>query len=131
MEELKTFTTELTIDAKDKDEAEKILDKMFSTLTRTELNNVFDDGLKDIAERHFVERIRYVENWNGGDGTGEYFLFEGKWSDEDDSHWGLDTAFKLLDLDYKGIHEKGVLLNYQALTKIRELMKMGIDFYFG
>ena len=74
-------------------------------------------------------RIRYDENWNG---QGEYFVFEGKWTDE--KEWGLDSAFKLLDYrDENGnVHEqdKAAVLNYQALTKIRELQKIGIPFYF-
>ena len=66
-------------------------------------------------------RIRYEEDWCG---RGEHYIFENKWTNEDE--WGLDTAFKLLDYDGK----KGILLNYQALTKIRELQKLGIEFYF-
>lgn len=69
----------------------------------------------------YEERIRYVENWNG---NGEYFLFEGKWSNEEE--WGLDTAFKCLD--YHG--EKGAVVSYQALTKIRELQRMGVPVSF-
>ena len=61
-------------------------------------------------------RIRYEENWRG---EGEYFIFECKFADEDE--WGLDTAFKCED----------DRISYQALTKIRELMKMGIRFYFA
>ena len=72
-------------------------------------------------KQKYEVRIRYAEDWNG---KGEHFVFEGKWSDEE--AWGLDTAYKLLD--YR--NEKGVLLNYEALTKIRELQRMGIRFYF-
>lgn len=60
-------------------------------------------------------RIRYDEDWKG---EGEYFVFEGKWTNEQE--WGLDTAFKLID----------DRISYQALTKIRELKRLGIDFYF-
>lgn len=67
-------------------------------------------------------RIRYVEDWNG---DGEHFVFENKWTSEDE--WGLDTAFKLLDYG----NRKGEVVNYRALTKIRELMKLGIPFRFG
>lgn len=67
-------------------------------------------------------RIHYEENWNG---WGEHFIFETKWTDEDE--WGLDTAFKLLD--YNG--ESGAVMSYQALTKVREWTRLGIDFYFG
>lgn len=71
---------------------------------------------------HLEVRIRYVENWNG---QGEHFVFENKWTNEDE--WGLDTAFKLLD--YNG--KKGEVVSYQALTKIRELMTLGVPFRFG
>ena len=76
-----------------------------------------------MAKKNQLEcRIRYVENWNG---QGEYFVFENKWTDEDE--WGLDTAFKLLDYG----EGKGNVISYQALTKIRELQKLGIPFRFG
>ena len=63
-------------------------------------------------------RIRYDENWNG---KGEFYVFECRRSNEDE--WGLDTAFKLMDKD----DIKGILINYQALTKIRECMKNGVE----
>ena len=75
-----------------------------------------------MSKQKLQGRIRYVEDWNG---QGEYFVFETKWSNEQD--WGLDTAFKLLDYG----DEKGVVLNYTALTKIREWQKLGIEFWFG
>lgn len=61
-------------------------------------------------------RIRYDEDWNG---QGEHFVFEGKWTFG--TEWELDTAFKLIDN----------MISYQALTKIRQLKKLGIDFYFA
>ena len=61
-------------------------------------------------------RIRYEEDWNG---MGEHFVYELKRADEDE--WGLDSAFKLID----------DRLSYQALTKIREYMRLGIDFHFS
>ena len=66
-------------------------------------------------------RIRYEENYRG---QGEHFIFELKWSDEEE--WGLDTAFKLHDAEYEGVKEEGVLVHYTALTKIREWMKTGV-----
>lgn len=63
----------------------------------------------------YEERIRYDENFRD---DGEHFVFEGKWSDE--SEWGLDQAFKL-------VNDR---LSYQALTKIRELQRLDIPFYF-
>lgn len=62
-----------------------------------------------------VGRIRYEENWNG---QGEYFIFENKWTDEED--WGLEMAVPCVD---DRIH-------YTALTKIREWQNLGIEFYF-
>ena len=67
-------------------------------------------------------RIRYEEDWCG---RGEHFVFENKWSDEDE--WGLEVAFKLLDYG----EEKGAVVSYQAITKIREWQTLGIDFHFG
>lgn len=75
-----------------------------------------------MAKKNLQGRIRYEENWNG---HGEHFVFETKWSDE--KEWGLDTAFALLD--YQG--EKGAVVSYTAVTKIREWMKLGVQFYFG
>ncbi|MBQ6483078.1 MAG: hypothetical protein IJI45_18385 [Anaerolineaceae bacterium] len=63
-----------------------------------------------------IGRIRYVENWHG---EGEHYVFELKWENEDE--WGLDTAFTLVD----------DRISYHALTKIREWIKCGVDFYFG
>ena len=80
-------------------------------------------------EPKYEARIRYVEDWYG---QGEHFVFEGKWTNEEE--WGLDTAFKLLDYrdENWNVHEKdkAAVLSYQALTKIRELQKMKIPFYF-
>ena len=67
-------------------------------------------------------RIRYDENFHG---DGEHFVFEVKWPNE--KEWGLDMAFKLLDYE----KEKGAVVSYQALTKVREWMKLGVDFHFG
>ena len=76
------------------------------------------------SKPHYEERIRYEENWHG---EGEHYIFEGKWKNEPETDWSLDTAFKLFDYDGR----KGELINYQAITKIRELMKLGIPFYFA
>ena len=62
-------------------------------------------------------RIKYYENWNG---MGEFYVFEGKRTNE--KEWSFDIAFKLDEDDR---------INYQALTKIRELKSLGIDFYFA
>ena len=66
-------------------------------------------------------RIYYAEDWNG---HGEHYVFENKWTNEDE--WGLECAFKLLD--HNG--EEGVLINYQALTLIRQWQRLGVDFHF-
>ena len=73
-------------------------------------------------EPEFEGRIRYVEDWNG---RGEYFLFENKWTNEEE--WGLEIAFKLLDYG----DEKGEVVNYRALTTIREWQRLGMKFHFG
>jgi len=67
-------------------------------------------------------RIRYVKDFHG---WGEHFVFESKWTNE--KEWGLDTAFKLLP-DENGENN---LLSYKALTKIRELQRLGIYYYFA
>ena len=123
--ENKTYEITLTIEAANKDVADNLLEKMWSPLTEKECCQITESNLKDVDERHYEERIRFVEDWNG---DGEHYVFEGKWSDEDS--WGLDTAFKLFDLDYNGHHASYELISYQALTKIRELKKMGIPVYF-
>lgn len=74
------------------------------------------------AKDKLVGRIHYDEDWHG---MGEHFVFETKWKSEDE--WGLDTAFKLLD--YNG--EKGAVISYTAITKIREWTRLGIVFHFG
>lgn len=75
-----------------------------------------------MAKAKLLGRIHYEEDWYG---MGEHFVFETKWSNEDE--WGLDTAFKLLD--YNG--EQGAVISYQALTKVREWTRLSVDFYFG
>ena len=119
---MKHFEVKLEITAKNQQEMDELLDKMYAPLTTKEYEKVGDPvSIKNLDERHFEERIRYVEDWHG---EGEHFLFEGKQSDEE--NWGLDMACKLFD--YNG--EKGVLISYQALTKIRELIKMKVPYHF-
>ena len=125
---MKEFQTRLTIEAETARDADRILDRMYSALNRQDLDAVIDSGLEDTEKRHFVERIRFVEDWNG---HGEHFVFEGKMSDESDTEWGLDAAYKLFDLDYNGCHEKCALISYEALTKIRQLIAMRTDFWFA
>ena len=76
-------------------------------------------------ERKMVGRIRYVEDWHG---EGEAFVFEWKWSDEDENQWSLDSAFFLISVkDGELVYGEGDLIHYEALTKIREWRKQGID----
>ena len=115
-----TFTVKIELEAKNRAQIEDCLDKIGESLV------IYDAEITGEDDKHYEERIRYDENWHN---EGEHFEFEGKWSDEDE--WGLDSAFKLFDYDKDGIHETGSLINYKALTKIRELKRMGIDFRFG
>lgn len=115
MDEMKVFKVELEIEAPN----EKAVDAMLERMPHSD--RILSDKITDEDAPYYQVRIRYDEDWRG---DGEHFVFEGKWTNEDE--WGLDTAFKLFD--YKG--EKGVLLNYQCLTKIRELNRMQIPFYF-
>lgn len=70
-------------------------------------------------------RIYYDENWNG---EGEHFVFETRREGED---WGLDSAFPLVSYENgELVCGKGDLINYTALTKIREYKKLGVKIYF-
>lgn len=60
-------------------------------------------------------RIYYDEDWNG---NGEYFVFQNKWTDEDE--WGTEVAFPLVN----------DMIHYTALTQIRKWLDLGIEFYF-
>ena len=123
----RSFEVTLRIEAPDRMALDSLLDEMYDPLSEEAYEMIGDPvSIRDMDERHYQERIRYVEDWNG---HGEYFLFEGKWSDEDD--WGLDTAFKLQPLVTKDETIEGELISYQALTKIRELMKMDVNFWFA
>ena len=84
-----------------------------------------------MAKPYLEGRISYCKDWYG---EGECFLFQTKWSDEPETAWGLDTAFYLLNPDgekMKIAHGDGEWLSYQALTKIREWLKLGVHIYFG
>lgn len=71
-------------------------------------------------------RIRYVRDWYG---DGEHFLFELRRRGE--SEWSLDAAFPLVSyVDGDPVTGEGKLINFRALTKVREWMRMGIEFYF-
>lgn len=66
-------------------------------------------------------RIRYVENWELDPKGGEWYLFEIFRKDTQD--WGLDTAYPL--------SKDGEMINYRALTHVRQWQNLGIDFHFG
>ena len=106
---MKEYEVRLVISAPSK----KVIDRMIDGMPYSE--QVWDVEVTDPDEKRFEERIRYVEDYEG---MGEYFLFEGKYTDEDD--WSLDTAYAL----------ENDRLSYQALTKIRELMRCGTPFHF-
>lgn len=81
-------------------------------------------------KRKQIGRIRYDENFHGG---GEHFVFEWKWNDEPNTAWSMECAFALLELSDGKLNVgkgNGELINYQALTKVREWLKMGMDIYF-
>ena len=117
----KDFFVKLRIEAPSADYVDKMIERM------PHADRIWECNIDDPDKPKLEARIRYVEDWHG---EGEHFVFENKWTNEE--AWGLDTAFKLLDFIKDGkVVEKGYLLSYQALTKIRELQKMGIPFYFG
>lgn len=106
---MKDFEVKLTIEAESKEQIDKMLDRM------PHADRIYACKIIDPDTPRYMERIRYDENWNG---EGEHFVFEGKWSNEDE--WGLVSAFPL----------KNDMIHYTALTKIREMKSLGIDFYF-
>lgn len=117
----KYFTVTLSIKAPNKAYVENMLDRM------PHADRIFDDDIVDDDEPRLECRIRYAENWNG---QGEHFVFENKWTNEEE--WGLDSAFPLVTVeDGDVIRGEGELIHYTALTKVRELMKLGVHFYFS
>ena len=123
----KYFKISFEVEAPNEEYVERMLERMFSGLPRSMAERVIDESIEDPDKPRLECRIRYEENWSG---QGEYYVFENKWTDEEG--WGLDCAFPLVSYDDgKLVVGKGDLLNYQALTKVRELMKLGIQFYFA
>lgn len=120
MEE-KIYTVTLEIEAPNR----KYLERMLEGMPHAE--RIFDERIEDPDEKKFECRIRYDRDWNG---EGEHMVFENKWTDEEE--WSLDSAFPFVCYE-KGqlVRGKGDLLNYQALTKIRELKYLGIHYYFA
>lgn len=123
----KYFSVNLEIEAPNKEYVENMLERMCRPLPVKDVTRIVDEEIKDPDEPKLECRIRYVENWGG---QGEYFVFENKWTDE--TEWGLDSAFPCVSYENgELVCGKGDMLNYQALTKVRELMKLGIHFYFA
>ncbi len=93
-------------------------------LAYDKLNNIAEETLgtflDDMIEQAAKEdckpecRVRYVKN-----DEGEWYNFEIRQNEDED--FGLDTSFRLVD----------DRLSYQALTKIRELMKLDYRIYFA
>lgn len=106
---MKDFEVKLSIEAESEEQIERMLDRM------PHADRIYDCKIIDPDDPHYIVRIRYDENWNG---EGEHFIFEGKWSNED--NWGFVSAFQLMNN----------MIHYTALTKIRELKNLGIEFYF-
>ena len=99
---------------------EEVYDKL--TAIGDELSEIAD-ALEDGKFKPKLEgRIKYVEDFDDS----EAFVFETKHTDEDE--WGLDTAFTLIPRDDDPHND---LISYQALTKIREWMRIGISVRFG
>lgn len=116
----KTYSVTLEINAKSKEDVDKMLDGM------PHAERIFDWNIEDPDEPKLECRIRFVEDWNG---EGEHYVFENKWTNEEE--WGLDTAYPLIS--YEGgniVVGRGAYMSYQAITKIRELIRNGIHFYF-
>lgn len=119
--EQKHFTVTLEITAPSKRAVERMLEGM------PHAERIWDDEIVDEDDRRFECRIRYDENYCG---EGEHFVFENKWTDEEE--WGLDSAFPLVNFENGKIARgEGELIHYTALTKIRELMHLGVHFYFS
>ncbi len=106
---MKEFEVKLVISAKDENMIHDMLDSM------PRADHIWDVDIIDPDAKRFEERIRYDKDWCG---QGEHFVFEGKYTDEDE--WSLDMAFPVVD---DNIH-------YTALTKVRELLWCGTPFHF-
>lgn len=101
----------------------KICDISFDTLG-CYLDDLIDDELWN--EEKPVCRVRYDKDCFG---EGEHYVFEYRKFDEEE--WTFDSAFPLVSFeDGKLVIGKGDLLNYTALTKVREMMKYGYAICF-
>ena len=87
------------------------LNKIAEETLGTFLDDMIEQTVKEDCKPEC--RGRYIQN-----NEGEWYNFEIRQNEDD--NFGLDTSFRLVD----------GRLNYQALTKIRELMKLGYRIYF-
>lgn len=69
------------------------------------------------TDKHFMVRIRYTDNYRG-EGK-EAYIFENKLANEE--KWGTDTAYVL---------DENGLISWEALAKVRDMIKCDIDFWF-
>ena len=121
MAEEKYFTVTLEIKAPNADFVDRMIDRMPMA------ERIYDCKIVDPDEPHLECRIRYDEDWHG---LGEYYVFENKWTNEES--WGTDCACPLISYENgERIIGKGDYLHYTALTKIRDLINLGIRFYFS
>ena len=106
----RTFTVTMEIEAYSEEQVYGMMDRLLND------RRCLSFDIEDENERKYLERCRYEADWNG---KGEHFIFEGRWTDDDD--WGLDMAVPV----------KNDMIHYTALTKIRELMRQDVEFFFG
>ena len=75
-------------------------------------------------ERKMIGRISYVKNWYD---SGEHYLFERKYEDEDEKQWSYDAIIPLCELkDGKIKSGSGELIHRAALETIRKWSNIGI-----
>lgn len=61
-------------------------------------------------------RVRYEENWRG---EGEYFIFEIKWTNENE--WGLESAYPCVD-------DK---VHWSVIHHFKKWKHLDIDYHFA
>lgn len=96
---------------------EKAFDKMSGIAFETlgcYLEDLIDDAVYEMEKPEC--RIRYCEKDQDGD---ECYIFETRQNEGEE--FGLSHSFRLID----------DRLSYQALTQVRELMKLGYDIHFA
>ena len=76
------------------------------------LEDLIDDAVHEMEKPEC--RIRYCEKDQDGD---EYYIYETR---QDEEEFGFSKSFRLID----------DRISYQALTELRELMRIGYDIHF-